>query len=1311
MSSGDRRDQANVSGGTAGLPAIEKLDGTSNYASWKFLMELYLVHDDLWEYTSVTPVVTDVQGTKKDQKARAKICLSVKPQCLVHVRSAKNSKEAWEALKNAFEDKGLNNRCRLLSRLVSLKLEQFMTVREYVTSVLTTAQELSDIGKEVDDELLAALLLQGLTQEFQPMRLAIENSNTQLTTDFVKTKLFQMEDAYVSGTSNSSALFSKKHKGKSQKTQKSKTYSIKCYICGGPHKAIACPDNPKSKKNALHAYGFAVAGKSAEEEWVLDSGASTHMSNRREWFKDYKMIDRVPVTCANGDCVYGEGKGMVDCKSLRLTVSDVMYVPKLETNLMSVSSIVKKHHVVVFSNKGCEIFKKGECEVRGEAVVRGIEERGVYKLKNCLQNAALTSTISDELSLWHKRMAHLGMRNLNLLKKIADGVSFPDSCTKLECPTCLMGKQTKQPFKKSCATRATEVLGLIHSDVCGPMREGSISGHRYFLTFIDDLTRKTFIYFMKQKSEVFELFKDFKSFVEKQTGCKVKILRTDNGKEFVNNQMEKFLKENGIQHQLSVEYTPEQNGVAERANRTICEKARCLLDEAGLEKIYWAEAVHHAVFLKNRSPTLAVKNVTPEEAWTKRKCDLSVVKVFGCKAFMHIPDQKRTKWSPKSKELLYMGYCDNSKAYRLIDPSTKKIFKAKDVVFFEKQKHKDSQIGSQDTIEIPFLEKSPANREPAATNMQHDEADRVPVETNNQDALQEIQLISTQEETEPSYEDCNETSSIQDNDNFMSAEEDNAENIRRYPLRVRTRKEFPDYYLYQVIESEDPTTVKEALSRKDSLKWKDAIQEELNALKKNNTWTLVKPPKKCNIVDSKWIFRIKDEGGNRSRYKARLVVRGFSQRYGIDYDETFSPVVRHSSLRVLLALATKSRLNVDQMDVKTAFLNGDLHETVFMKQPVGFEEKGKDYVCLLKKSIYGLKQAPRAWNHKLNTELIQLGFRRSINEPCVYTRSKGKKVIILAVYVDDMLIFWNNAEELQSVKRDLMSKFEMKDLGKAHLILGMNISQDDTGIKINQEKYVDKILKVFGMADCKVASTPLVFGEMLHNPGPEHKPDPRIPYQNLIGSLMYLSVCTRPDIAHSVNILSQFNSCYTEQHWTAAKRVLRYLKGTKSLGLKYSREEGMDKIQGFADASYASTFDRKSYTGVVFLWKGGAVSWECRKQRTVALSTAEAEYVAMSEAAREAIFLRRFIAEVTDTTEESVKIYSDSQSAIAIAQNPVHHQRTKHIDVRHHFVREAVEEGIIELKYVETTRMVADALTKPLLKGKFEWCVQHMGVV
>lgn len=1324
-----------------GLPSIEKLDGSSNFSTWKFLMEMYLVQDDLWEYTQEVPKETDIVAVKRDRKTKAKICLMVKPHCLVHVRQAKTAKDAWEALHTAFEDKGLNNRCRLLSKLVSIKLEQFESLRDYVTSMMSVAQQLRELGKEIDDELLAALMLQGLTENFQPMRLAIENSNITLTTDYVKTKLFQMEDSYAANTSSSrerdAALVTKQkplHKRQNKLQRK-----IKCFICSGPHKAKECPRNLKQKATVALALGTSKGGT---EDWILDSGATNHMTNNRTWLRDYKACDRrVEVMCANGERVYGIGRGLVVSEKPSVTVSDALYVPELSSNLLSVSKITERGYAVVFREKGFQIVRSEGCKIQGDILHSGVINNGVYKLKLSLQHAALvTSTVNDDMELWHRRMGHLGVRNLKILRdKMATGVSFPSTSCSLECVACLKGKQTKQPFKKTEAKRASDILGLVHTDVCGPMSVESLSGKRYFLIFIDDCTRKTFVYFLKSKNEVYEKFKLFKNFAERETGNKLKILRSDNGKEFVNRQMSNFMQEHGIKHQLTVEYTPEQNGVAERANRTIVEKARCMLQQAGLEQKYWAEAVNTTVYLKNRSPTIAVRGKTPEECWTGRKPNLSFARVFGCRAFMHIPDARRTKWEPKSRELMHIGYYEDSKAYRLLNPETGRVYKARDVIFFENQNYYSKPKPQKDSVLIRFDDENSnefiSGRQSADETLKVSEnliqkeglgivsEDTKRTVSVSEDSEVTVPALKDSRESVPVSEDAEEIMSIAestDSDDWASINEEEmlevtkpVERAKRYPKRDRKPREYPDYVTYQAsTQMEEPQSVEEALSRDDKGLWSKAIKEELQALKKNNTWTLVKPPKLCNLVDSKWVFRIKEEAGGKKRYKARLVARGFSQRRGIDYLETFSPVVRHSSLRTLIALAARLGLKIDQMDVKTAFLNGNLQEKVYMKQPDGFVERGKeDYVCLLQKSLYGLKQAPRAWNKKLHQELERLNFMRSENEPCIYIRSGDKlNLVIIAVYVDDLLVFYNNVKDMRKVKSDLMSKFEMKDLGRAELMLGIQITQDESGIKLDQEQYIEKMLRFYGMEDCKPVATPYVSGQRLEKPKEGHKPDDKIPYRALIGSLMYVAVCTRPDVAHTVNQLSQFNNCYTEEHWIAAKRVLRYLKGTKTFALTFTKERQDNLILGFCDADHGGDFDRKSNSGSVFLIQNGAIYWESKKQRTIALSSAEAEYVSLSEAATEAIFLRRLLSEISGQTVEAIPLFTDSQSAMAIAKNPCFHQRTKHIDVRYHFVREAIERGEIIIRYRETERMVADVLTKALPRKKLDWCVKGMGL-
>lgn len=967
------------------------------------------------------------------------------------------------------------------------------------------------------------------------------------------------------------------------------------------------------------------------------------------------------------------------------------------------------------------MFKAEECQVTGKVELLCKEEKGIYVLKSNSDShifTALKTSIDDEVQLWHRRLGHLGLNNMKILRdKLARGICFKDPKS-VQCEPCLKGKQTILPFPKQKSTRATEVLELVHSDVCGPMETDSFTGCRYFLTFIDDKTRKTFVYFLRNKSEVYSKLVEFKTLVENQTGKKLKKIRTDNGSEYINKQVSTFLRNNGIIHQRTVDYTPQQNGVSERANRSIVERARSMLEEAKLSKKYWAEAVNTSVYLKNRCPTRAVRGMTPEEAWTDRKVDLSYLKVFGCRAFMHVPKQKRKKFDPKTKELLFVGYCETTKGYRLIDPVTHSLHKARDVVFFENQikiHAKDNDeivevIPSDDSLEIPIIMNREVDVLPEVHQVEQHEARRGNDEFFDCQEVDQEQCMENVAELQ-SPEVRNETETGYSNERVEDREE-TTQDIpeRRYPLRERKPKNFDDYVLYYVEEDmkEEPLTIEEALSRDDKDQWQKAIKEELNAIKKNQTWELVEKADGY-FVDSKWIFRIKKEPG-KIRYKARLVARGFTQRKGLNYNETFAPVVRHSTLRLLLALAVENNLKIDQMDVVTAFLNGNLKEKVYMRQPKGFEEQGKEgYVCLLKKALYGLKQAPRAWYEKLNQALIDMGFKRCETEPCVYIRKTRQSMMVIAVYVDDILLLWNNGKERFSMKKELQTKFEMKDLGKVDVFLGMKVKQEETSIRLNQTEYLEKVLKRFGMSDCKIVKTPIESGMKLVKPQDENYIPPReLPYRELIGSLMYLAVCTRPDIAYAVSYLSQFNSCFDQTHWTAAKRILRYLNGTKDFGLIFKKTG--KKLVGYVDADHAGDVcDRKSYTGFVFTLGGSPISWESRKQTTVSLSSAEAEYVALSEGCRESAFLSALLTELTGIIE-AVELFSDSQSAIQIAENPIHHRRTKHIDVRHHYIREMVRMCKVKLSYLPTNEMPADVLTKGLSRESHERCMKGMQV-
>ncbi|KAK8916316.1 hypothetical protein KSP39_PZI023164 [Platanthera zijinensis] len=524
-----------------------------------------------------------------------------------------------------------------------------------------------------------------------------------------------------------------------------------------------------------------------------------------------------------------------------------------------------------------------------------------------------------------------------------------------------------------------------------------------------------------------------------------------------------------------------------------------------------------------------------------------------------------------------------------------------------------------------------------------------------------------------------------------------------------------------VTYSEDPISARDARSRADANQWELAMVDEMESLRKNQTWGLCKLPKGRKAIGSKWVFKQKVKAdGTVEKYKARLVAKGFSQVEGVDYDEIFSPVAKLTSIRMVLSIAAVHDLEIEQMDVKTAFLHGDLEEEIYMRQPEGFEAKGKeDLVCRLKKSLYGLKQSPRMWYQKFDTYMLEVGFERLNSDHCVYIQRKGEHFTFLTLYVDDMLLVGNSVKMIQHVKKMLSAKFEMKDLGPASVILRMQIIRDRSKRKLwlGQQRYVEEVLKKFNMADCKPVGAPMPVGnklsaEMCPKTHEEMEDMVKVPYASAVGSLMYAMVCTRPDIAQAVGVLSRYMAKPGKEHWNAVKRVFRYLRGTSNYSICYEGAETgrVLNVVGHVDSDWGGDLDsRKSTSGYVFTLFGGAVSWMSRRQGVVALSSTEAEYMALTHASKEAIWLGRLCGELS-FEQGPVKPWCDSQRAIQLAKNPAFHARTKHIDIQFHFIREKVEKQVVQLEKVDTKENSSDFLTKAVPIAKFEWCATAVGL-
>ena len=472
-----------------------------------------------------------------------------------------------------------------------------------------------------------------------------------------------------------------------------------------------------------------------------------------------------------------------------------------------------------------------------------------------------------------------------------------------------------------------------------------------------------------------------------------------------------------------------------------------------------------------------------------------------------------------------------------------------------------------------------------------------------------------------------------------------------------------------------------------------------------------------SVIRCKWIFKTKrDADGNIDRYKARLVAQGYNQTYGIDYDETFSPVVRFESARSIIALATNFGLKLHQMDIKTAFLNGSLQEEIYMKQPTGFVEEGKEnYVCKLKRSIYGLKQSARCWNSELDKQLKSMGFIQSSSDPCIYIHISGEEIFLIAVYVDDIILAGENDKMMRYVKNSISQKFTVTDMGQMYHFLGVKVIQnlENNMIWIGQPSYTKELLIRFKMEESKPVDTPFDVSMKLLKAKEGDELFDKMKYQSAVGSLLYLSTRTRPDIAYAVSHIARFAAEPTPAHWTAVKRILRYLNGTQNLGLTYVNENNSN-LMGYSDADWAGDLnDRKSTSGYLFKLCGSVVSWKSKKQSCVALSTAEAEYMALASTIQEAIWLRQLLQELQNLKGKVMKptvIFEDNQSTICIARNPQYHGRTKHIDIKFHFVREQVALNKVVLEYCKSENMIADILTKALHGPQFKRLRNMMGM-
>lgn len=916
-----------------------------------------------------------------------------------------------------------------------------------------------------------------------------------------------------------------------------------------------------------------MAGDVISGSWTIDSGCTCHMTNDREFFVEFKHGSAVDVTLADGTKTKstGVGSGVVmgmNTKGERvaITLENVLLVPALEGSLISVRKLATKGLRVVFEGNGCSIkTADGAILVVGELV------GGQYRLKLAEECLSVTGNHGVNCQhTWHRRMGHCDVSVVNaiVVKDLATGIELSDCGERIVCECCLKGKLVRKPFPQVLERKSKRPLDIIHTDLCGPMEHPTPSGNRYFITLIDDFSRFCVVFLLKSKDEAADKIMEYVQWVENIFDRKPCVLRSDGGGEYVDERLRQFCRSEGIQQQFSTPYSPQSNGVAERKNRSLQEMASCMLLDANLPKVYWGEAILTATFIQNRLPSRAVDK-TPFELWTGSKPNLKDLRIFGCEAYVWIPDAKRKKFDPRSKKLVFVGYSGSHKGYRFLDVKTNRVIISRDAQFLE-------LVNGPEQLEetcAPLEEERQEGFVPDITVMENDEDPVVVFDHGNDEEVQESHSV---------YEDAEDTTES----DFPSFEEMNSElEVSDEPVLIRrdrrTRGVLPsryeDFVAGQVRHDEEPIDFRDAMSVPV---WQRAMSEEIEAHKLNSTWELTELPPGKKVIGAKWVFKIKrDETGHIAKHKARIVVQGYSQRFGVDFTDVYAPVTRQATLRVLLAVAGKTQLILKQYDVRTAYLNGTVTEELYMQQPPGFAVSGQEQkVCKLRKSIYGLRQSARCWNKALHSVLLELKFKPSVADPCLYIRYEKPTVVIL-VYVDDLLIGSVNESDIDQVYGSLRKKFDITSLGSVRHFLGYEIGREEGFYTLRLSAYIKTILSKFNMENCRPSKTPMDPGYTSVNEDSKKFDDPTL-YRRLVGALLYLAVNARPDLSLSVGLLGRKVSEPNHMDWCAAKRVLQYLSATEDWRLKFGPGEGWC-LKGFSDSDWAG--DRRTRDGIFIL--------------------------------------------------------------------------------------------------------------------------------
>ena len=1314
---------------------VPKLIGNSNYDIWALRIESLLVKEGCYSIMTINPADLTLARYSQDQldelkqlegKALSIIRLSLEDGPLLQTKEIKSPFTLWNNLQSLYQSKGFSSDFLLSKELINTTLASCNSnVEEYLQKIKRLINSLKARNLELPPKFIAALVLNNLNSKFDYLVTIITQDlrlDKPVDLDLIFSQILD-ESRRLQGIKSPSISNPKTDTSKdvemslntkeSHKNSKFKS-SIRCSFCKRiGHKEDQCykkdptkrPPNKKLKKTlntieerSLNSIITVNNTKSVTDSnsnivtWILDSGATSHISYRKDIFSNLEPVDNIYIKWGNTNTLLkATAKGNIDITftstKIPIVLKDVLLVPELETNLLSLGQAVERGAEFRFNRNKSLAFKDNELLAIGNytsklATFTTYSNKAIELASNTQQEQKL-----DKTTLLHKRLGHIGTNSLNKLVQNTKGLDIKVDTSKSfkDCITYLESKQTSNISREPITTKVDNFGDLIYIDLGGPIKPTTNRGYRYYITFLDYKTKYLEVELLKTRADLVQPIKEFITRLEVQDNKRLKLIQADN--ELNTKELIELSKEKGFIFRFTPPFNPEAKGGVERINRTLFDKIRALLFESQLPKRLWAEALLSAVYLYNRTPNSSINYITPYEAKYKAKPNIANIRIWGSLCYRKEPKEFLHKLDTRSKQYYLVGYTSNN-LYRLLDIKTNKVILTRDVrilegIYYKSNIKEDLEIES----EAPITRSS-----------------------KKEESEDSNKLIT---KTHPKV--------------VINNKKDRETSIQRGTNTSIESKIFEE--IYYTSKTEDcPKNYKAVLKDINKDNYLAAMQKEIDQLNKNKTWSLVPRPSDTPVLKGRWVLTKKHQFDNLI-YKARWVAKGFLQEKEVNYKETFANTSKPNIIRFLLAIFSALNWEIYSWDIKQAFPNALIDTTIYIEQPDGFIDPNyPNSVCKLNKALYGLKQASRQWQKLLASLLAKLDFTPLQTDTATYI-SYSKRVII-ATHVDDLLIFAKEKQIIDTLFKDLssVSTLEIKNLGEVREFLGVEIYRDRSSrsLYITQEKYISRLLARFNKENIKPKQSPLPPSIKLESNKGEADPIDIKRYQQEIGALIYITTFTRPDLAYAVNSLARYMSNPSMDHFNSLNYLWGYIKNTKDLALCYNLNKDLESSQssplepgnlgktinliGSTDSDWGGDFiSRRSTTGYIFLLNNNknnsAIAWLSKLQKTVALSSAEAEFMAYKEAVKESLYLNFFIKEISSLVpifNRTNIIKTDSQSAIELTKNPNYHARTKHVDIRYYFVREKVENKEIEFLYQPTTTLLADNLTKAVSTQKIK---------